>query len=144
MPSIIFSPKSLQVYNIFQINCHNLYPSYHKYYHFFFLSGFSFTNIHDSQDSRRRGRLYLFNSSLPPSLVSQTFKRQPGDYWRVFISAHSWQPNSNGELLVSERKSLTIELSTLNHHEKNGYLSTITQYGFVLFGEDLGLLNIIQ
>ena len=29
---------------------------------FFFLSGFSFTNIHDSQDSRERG--YLFNSSL--------------------------------------------------------------------------------
>ena len=26
----------------------------------FFLSGFSFTNIHDSQDSRGKGRLYLF------------------------------------------------------------------------------------
>ena len=27
--------------------------------HFFFLSGFSFTNIHDSQDGRGRGRLFL-------------------------------------------------------------------------------------
>ena len=29
------------------------------YSHLFLLSGFSFTNIHDSQDSRRRGRLFL-------------------------------------------------------------------------------------
>ena len=31
---------------------------------FFFLSVFSFTNIHESQDCRRRGR-HFFNSSLP-------------------------------------------------------------------------------
>ena len=32
-----------------------------KYFFFFFLflSEFSFTNIHDSQDSRRKGRLFL-------------------------------------------------------------------------------------
>ena len=29
------------------------------YLHLFLLSGFSFTNIHDSQESRRRGRLFL-------------------------------------------------------------------------------------
>ena len=40
MPFIIFSPKSLHVYNNFQINCRNLYPSYHEYYHFFFYLSF--------------------------------------------------------------------------------------------------------
>ena len=40
---------------------------------FFFLSGFSFPNIHDSQDSRRRGG-YLFTSSLPLPPVSQTLR----------------------------------------------------------------------
>ena len=39
---------------------------------FFFLSGFSFTDIHDSQSSRGRGRLSLyFNSSLPVPPTSQ-------------------------------------------------------------------------
>ena len=37
----------------------------------FFLSGFSFTNIHDSRDSRGRGG-YLFNSSLPLPPATQT------------------------------------------------------------------------
>ena len=56
---------------------------------FFFLSGFSFTNIQDSQDSRR------------------------SDYCRELTSAHSWQPDSNLEPFVSERKSLTTKLRTL-------------------------------
>ena len=40
---------------------------------FFFLSGFSFTNIHDTQDSRGRGR-YLFNSSLPLPPAPRTLR----------------------------------------------------------------------
>ena len=36
-------------------------------FRFFFLSGFSFTNIHESQDCRGRG--HLFNSSLPLPLL---------------------------------------------------------------------------
>ena len=40
---------------------------------FFFLSGFSFTNIHDSQDSRRKRRLFFY-SSLPLLPASQTLR----------------------------------------------------------------------
>ena len=40
---------------------------------FFCLDFYSVTNINDSQDSRIRGRLYLFNSTLPLSPASQTF-----------------------------------------------------------------------
>ena len=40
------------------------FPDFLRIPNFFFYLGFSFTNIHDSQDSWRRGRGYLFNSSL--------------------------------------------------------------------------------
>ena len=66
----------------------------------FFLSGFSFTNIHDSQDSREGGG-YLFKSSLPFPPASQTLRRQPDDYCRELTSAHRQQPDSNREPLVS-------------------------------------------
>ena len=36
----------------------NLLDKY-DFFFFFFLSGFSFTNIHDSQDSRGRGRVSI-------------------------------------------------------------------------------------
>ena len=55
---------------------------------FFFLSGFFFTNIHYSQDSRGRGD-YFLKSSLPLSPASQTPRHHPGNYWRELISAHS-------------------------------------------------------
>ena len=32
---------------------------YYFFFYFFFLSGFSFTNIHESQDCRGRGRAFL-------------------------------------------------------------------------------------
>ena len=38
------------------------------------LPGFSFTNIHDSPDSRGRGRVSLFNSSLPLLPASQILR----------------------------------------------------------------------
>ena len=58
---------------------------------FFFLSGFSFTNIRDSQDSRGRRRVsfFLSNSSLPLPLASQILRHEPGDYCRGLTSAHS-------------------------------------------------------
>ena len=69
----------------------------------FFLSGFSFTNIRDTQDI----------SSVPFPPASQTLRHLSGDYCRESSSAHSWQPDSNRELLFSERKSLTTKWSYL-------------------------------
>ena len=69
----------------------------------FFLSGLSFTNILDLQDSSGRGML-SFNSSLPFPPSSRTLRQQPGNYCREFTSAHSQQPDSNREFLVSECK----------------------------------------
>ena len=63
-------------------------PSFKEHSFLSFLSGFVFTNIHDSQDSRRRGRLSL-NSSLPLTPASQTLRHQPGDYCRELNYAHS-------------------------------------------------------
>ena len=48
-------------------------PPYQTTCSFFFLSGFSFTNIHESQDCRGRGRAFL-NSSLPLPPASQTLR----------------------------------------------------------------------
>ena len=45
-----------------------------KVFLIFFLSGFSFTNIHDSRNSRERGRLSLPSSLLLPP-ASQTLRR---------------------------------------------------------------------
>ena len=53
----------------------------------YIFSGFSFLNIHDSQD--------------------------PGNYCRGLTSTHSQQADSNQEPLVSERKSLTTKLCAL-------------------------------
>ena len=41
--------------------------------YFFFLPGFYFTNNHESQDCRGRGRAF-FNSSLPLPPISQTVR----------------------------------------------------------------------
>ena len=53
---------------------------------------------------------YLFNSSLRLPLASQTLRHQPDDYCRELTVAHSQQPDSNREPLVSECKSLTTKL----------------------------------
>ena len=53
---------------------------------------------------------YFFKSSLPLS-TRFTLRHQPGDYYRELTSAHSWQPDSNREPLVFERKSLTIRVA---------------------------------
>ena len=56
------------------------------------------------------GEGYLFNSTLPLLLVSQTLRHQSRDYCRKPISTHSQQADSNQELLVSEPKSLILNL----------------------------------
>ena len=67
----------------------------------FLLSGFSFTNIRDSQDSRGRGRLfhYFFSTTSSRFIDSQTLAGQE------FTAEHKQQPESNLEPLLSERKS---------------------------------------
>ena len=57
---------------------------------------------------------YLFNFSLPLPPASQTLRHQAGDYCRQLTSAHSQQPKSNREPLVSKRKSLTTKLYAIN------------------------------
>ena len=79
---------------------------------FFFYLGFlsrTFTN----HRTAREGRGHFFNSSLPFPYASQTLRHQPGDYCRELTSAHSQQPDSNREPLVSGRKSLTTKLRAL-------------------------------
>ena len=88
----------------------NTYQRYIYIYIFFYL-GFlprPFTN----HRTAREGGGYSFNSSLPLPPASQTLRHSPGDYCRELTSARSWQPNSNREPLVSERKSLTTKLHT--------------------------------
>ena len=79
---------------------------------FFFYLGFlsrTFT-IHGTAGE---GGGYLFNSSLPLPPASQALRHWPGNYCRGLASAHGWQPDSNREPLVSERKLLTTKLRAL-------------------------------
>ena len=79
----------------------NVLAIFQKFQIFFFLHRFSFTNIHDLQGARGRGKLYFnFSLSFPP--YSQTPQR--------FASVHSQQPDSSKEPLGSERKSLNTHL----------------------------------
>ena len=79
---------------------------------FFFYSGF-LSRIFTSHRTAEEGGDYFFKSSLPLPLASQTPRHQPGNYCRELTSAHSQQPDSNHEPLVSERKSLTAKLRVL-------------------------------
>ena len=65
---------------------------------FFFLSGFCFTNIQDSQDRRWRGRWragYLLISFLPLPPTWKTLRHYLGYCCRDLTSPHSWQPEWN-------------------------------------------------
>ena len=77
----------------------------------FFLFVFVFFSIRVFTVHRTAGERegYFFNSSLPLTTTSQTLR--PGNYCRQLTSAQRWQPNSNREPLVSERKSLAFKLS---------------------------------
>ena len=62
---------------------------------------------------QREGGGHFFISLLPPPPASQTLRHQPSDYCRELTSAHSQQPDSNREPLVSQRKSLSTKLRAL-------------------------------
>ena len=86
--------------------------NYHSVLTHFFLSGFSFTNIHESQDCRPRGKafLYLLITTSTHFTDTQTLAG------RLLRGAHLCtyqQPGSNQEPLFSERKSLTTKLCSL-------------------------------
>ena len=85
---------------------------------FFFLSWFSFTNIHRTAGE---GGGYIFHSFLPLPPASQTLRHYPDDYCRELVSTHSQQPDSKWEPLVSERKSLTTKLRALSFFFKKYY-----------------------
>ena len=105
----LFSQGSIKLYNLSKNEKKNLFWGN---FFFFFPSGFSFTNIHESQDCWGRRRRFFFNSLLLLPPASQTLRHQPGDNCRERTSADSKQPDSNREPLVSERKSLTTKLRT--------------------------------
>ena len=73
----------------------------------FFYLGFLLRKCTNHRTAEEGGG-HFFNSSLPLPPASQTLRHQPGDYCRELTSAHSQQPDSNQEPLVSERKSLNI------------------------------------
>ena len=95
----------------------NIWNDWHYEYEkteilFFFYLGFlsrTFTNHRTTGE----GGGHFFNSSLPLPPASQTFRHQPGDYCRELTSAHSYQPDSSREPLVSWRKLLTTKLRAL-------------------------------
>ena len=60
------------------------------------------------------GEGYLINTSLQLPPASQTLRHYPGDYCRGLNSAHSQQPDSNREPLVSEPQSLTTKTEIIS------------------------------
>ena len=78
----------------------------------FFYLGFLSRRFMNSRTAGEGGG-HLFNFSLPLPPTSQTLIYQLGDYRRELTSAHSQQPDSNQEHLVSERKLLTTKLRAL-------------------------------
>ena len=85
-----------------------------SFFLFFFLYGFSLRTLTNHRTAGE-GEGYFFNSLLPLLPASQTLRNQPGDYYRELTFAHSQQPDSNRELLVSEPKSLTTKLRNLKN-----------------------------
>ena len=80
----------------------------------FFFSIWVFFHEHSRFTGQQsKGGRYLFNSPLPFPPASETLRHQSGDYCRELASAHSQQPDSNREALVSVRKSLTTTLRAL-------------------------------
>ena len=74
---------------------------------FFYLGFLSQTFI--IHRTSRKGEGYLFNSSLPLPLASQTFEHQLGDYCRGLTRSPSQESNENREPLVFGCKPLNTE-----------------------------------
>ena len=62
---------------------------------------------------------YLFNFPLPLSPATQTLRHQPGNYNRGLTFAHSLQPGSNQQTLVTESKLFIEQLFWKFHHTKS-------------------------
>ena len=63
--ALIFDFKQVQSRGYLR---HILYSSFFFFFFFYFLSGFSFTDPDDSQDSRRKeGTIFYSTLSLPPA-----------------------------------------------------------------------------
>ena len=102
-------------------SCCNIHLILKSFVGLFFLSGFSFHEHSLFTGQQGKGEGIFFNSSLPLPPASQTLRHQAGDYCRELISAHSQQPDSNREPLVSKRKLLTakpLALYTLEQYLK--------------------------
>ena len=95
---------------------------------FFFYLGFLSRTFSNHRTAGEVGG-HFFNFSLPLPPASRALRHQPGDYCRKLTSAHSQQPDSNGEPLVSKRKSLTTKLrayvgniSIMGYYPRNGQI----------------------
>ena len=93
---------------------------------FFFYLGFASRTFANHRTAREGGG-YSIDSLLPFPPASQALRHWPGDCCRELTSAHSQQPDSNREPLVSGRKLLTTNLHTLDH----GYMKyrSCTKWG---------------
>ena len=86
---------------------------------FFFLSGFSFTNIHNSHDSRGSRRLFLYILSTTSTRFTDT-QALAGLLLQRAHSAYSWQPDSKRQGFLTQvanheaRCSLEFALSILS------------------------------
>ena len=89
---------------------------------FFFSIWVFHSRIFTNHRTAGEGERHFFNSSLPLQPASQTLRHWPGECCRELTSAHSWQPDSNWEPSVSERKSLTTKLSA--HQSSENYADT--------------------
>ena len=111
----------VKIIHVFIISCRVIVTIYKQSFKFgdhrtdesggitFFLSGFSFTNIHHLQDSKVKKRL-SFKLLLTTSTCFNNIRHQSVDYCRELISTHSKQLDSNREALISECKLVTIKL----------------------------------
>ena len=80
----------------------------------FFLAGFSFTNIHDSKDSKGRARLSLklLTTTSTRFINTQILAGRLLQRAQLF---RQLQQDPNLKPLVSERKSLTAKPLTIQH-----------------------------
>ena len=78
----------------------------------FFYLGFLSRTFMICRKAEERGG-YLFNSSRPLSLASQTLRHQTGDFCKKLTSACSQQSDLKRDPLVSKCKLLTTKLCTI-------------------------------
>ena len=88
---------------------------------FFFFFFFIWVFFHEhSQITGLQGKekgISFFNSSLPLPPALPALRHWPGDCCAELTSAHSYQPGSNQESLVSEQKLLTTKLRSLTQRK---------------------------